>query len=111
MRIFQSIRNYLSIMGIESLQSFQKNRSMIVQLKRLVVIIIFVLFVTSSVVFIGFEANSLGEYADASYMFATLDWMFFAFVVFLWKMDDIFKLIEGFEELIQHRKKLKIKIL
>ena len=104
MRIFQSIRKYLAILGIEPLQPFQKKRLMT---KRLVVFIIFILFFTSSLVFIGYEASSLGEYADAFYMSATLDWMIFAFGILLWKMDDIFKLIGDFEKLIQQRKSIK----
>lgn len=94
----------MAMVGIESLQPFEKYHSMTMQLKRSVVLILFILFVTSSLVFIGYQANSLGEYADASYMSATLDWMFFAFAILLWKRDDVFKLIEDFENLIQQRK-------
>lgn len=104
MKSFQSFRKYLAILGIEPLQPFQKNHSMIMQLKRLVVFIIFNLFVILLLVFVGCEADSLDEYADAFYMSATLTTMLFVFTIFLWKMDILFKLIGDFEELIQKRK-------
>lgn len=104
MELFHLLQKYLAISGVEP---FQKERSTIVYLKRLLVFIVSTISFMSSLIFIAIGANAIAEYADAFYICETvLTYTTFPFVIFLWKMDSIFKLIEDFEHLIEQRKKI-----
>lgn len=110
MRIFRLYRKYLAFIGVAPLEPFQKNHSMAVVLKRLPLLILCVPWFICMVIFIGYEAKSIGEYVDAFFMCASLAVSNFIFVMFLWKMDILFKSIEDFGNLIEQRKTFPDKI-
>lgn len=77
---------------------------MIVYLKRTVFSTLATSSLISAFIFIGYEAKTIDQYVDALYLSATLMISTFHFVIFLWKMDNLFKLIDDFEHLIKERK-------
>lgn len=70
------------------------------------VFIVLSVFIIFSGIFIIYKAESIDEFADAFYMSATATTIFFLFLIYIWKMDSLFKFIEGFENLIEYRKSI-----
>lgn len=110
MKLFQLHRKFIAVMGVELLQPFQKNQAMIVIIKRLLYFISLILFVILSSVFLGYEAQTLDEYADSFYGSVSTVVFSLIFAIILWKMDSLFKLIGDFEQLIEQRKKRYTKL-
>ena len=97
-------RKKLAFMGVEPLQPFQKNHSTILFIKRLLIFIVLITYVIFLTVFIGYEAKTIDEYADAIYLSATSTSFLLNFSIILWANDSLFKLIDDFENLIRMRK-------
>lgn len=104
MRIFQLSRKYLAVVGIEPLQPFQKEQPMIVFVRRFVVFISLLAYTILSWIFLGYEAETLNDYADSFFGFATTAGFSLILAIILWKTDSLFKLIRDFEKLIEQRK-------
>lgn len=104
MKFFQMFRKYLAYVGVESHQPFEKNHSMIMFVKRLLVLIPSALWFICMIIFIGYEAKMIVEYADAFFMSVSLITINFQFLTIYWKIDDLYNLIEDFENLIEQRK-------
>lgn len=104
MKIFQLFRKYWALLGVEQLQPFQKNQRVKSFLKRLPVFIVCVLWFICLTVFTGCEAAKIDEYADAFYISSCVMAILFTFAITLWKMDNLVKLIEDFENLISQRR-------
>lgn len=108
MKIFQFLENYLAILGIEPLQSFQKNHSTALLLKRLLVFILFITWLICIIHFAVYEAKTIDEYADAFYITVCLITILSIFPIILWKMDNLFEFIKDLEDLIEQRKKTEL---
>ena len=107
MRLFQSNRKYLAVIGIEPLQPFEKNQKMIVLVRRLLFFIGFIVCAILSSVFLGYEAKTLSEYADSFYFSISMISLSIGLAIMIWKVDILFKLIGDFEKLIEQRKIIK----
>lgn len=104
MKLFKLYRKYLALMGVEPLQPYQKDQAKKVFLRRFLVYTLCVLWLTCASIFIGFEAKTIHQYADAFYMSSCLTTILVVFSMFLWKLDIFFGFIEEFENLIEQRK-------
>lgn len=106
MKIFQFFRKSFAFLGVEPLQAFEKNHSMIMLLKKLPAFMLCTIWLICSVVFIGYAAKTIDDYADAFYMSVTLTIIILQFTIIIWKTDNLFKLFEDFENIVKKRKKI-----
>lgn len=97
-------RMYLAVMGVQSLQPFQKNQPMLVIIKRLLAFLSLIIFIIFAFIFLGYEARTLNEYADSFYWFAAKTMVFCVSAIILWKMNNLFKLFGAFEKTIEQSK-------
>lgn len=59
-------------------------------------------------VYIAFQAKNITDYSDASFATSVTYATVGVFAMNLWKMPDIFALIDNLEEMIENRKSLWI---
>lgn len=104
MKIFQLLRKYLAILGVEPLQPIEKNQRIEMYLKRMQLLVLCIQWVICLTVFIGCEAKTIDEYTDAIYISSCVTTILCTFPIIIWKIDNLFKLIEDFEDLIRQRK-------
>lgn len=100
MKLFQSIRNHASVLGI---WQPQPNVS-IFNLRNSFILFAYILFLTLTSKFFISEAQTFKEYTDCFYVIATCALKITCFTVTLWKISNIFQLMENFENVVQERK-------
>lgn len=97
-KLFQNVQNFYHTMGIKSNQYFSLNA------KKL----FFLLFITlggiSVTAYFIFEAKTIEEYGNSFYSAISNLYTLVDFIVTVWRMPDILKLIEKCEKFIENSK-------
>lgn len=101
MKLFNSIQGPLNILGIRRHQSFQEHPF---NLNNATILVILVQFSITSTNFLVIEAKTLAEYVESSYISTTAVMASFIFIVYVYKMENIFELIGNYESVIERRK-------
>lgn len=97
MKIFQSIQQYFTVLGITVDQS---RESSLISLKHLIIILIVFLNVVMQIICIISLAETFDEYTICIYALYTMVLVEMEYGIQIWKMRQLFKFIENFEQLI-----------
>lgn len=91
MKLFQSIRQNLSILGIDSIQSKYTRRKLVITLLNLS-------FITAAnVLYLVLEANTFEEFANNIYTTSSCALTCINFSVTIFKQEELFDLMDDFE--------------
>lgn len=96
------------MVGLHESQSFEKNQHWF-NVKVIMSLLLIDQFLLSIVAYLVMEASNFSEYANSIYLTTTLIAVIVVTALFIWKADQIFKLITNFETAIQKCKSLIIK--
>lgn len=112
MKIFQTIQRCFKAFDIKALHSHHGDSSS-EKLHRFTVknsffCVLAVLNMLSSIASFMFEAKTIFEYYESIHGFLGITICFSFYLMFLWKMDNVFRLIENFENQIKRRKFISI---
>lgn len=100
-KLFQKLKIVLQHMGI---LSFGENREQNVFWRRKYFMLSIVLYTSASVSYFVFEAETVGEYTDAFYMYSTEMTAFFFYTTYLRKLPEILALSEKCDSFFQKSK-------
>lgn len=99
MKVFQSIQKYFSTeLGIESPQWTQQ---FLFNVKNLTILLLVGVDLILCVIFLCCEAKNFKEGADCFFVIITIIVVGFEYVIYNWKIREMFKFIKNFEALIQ----------
>lgn len=98
MIIFESIRIYLTVLGINSPQS---NQNHVKNVKHLLILVLFFLSAISSCAVLLVEEIILEEYEHVFTDIVTMSALVFYMAICIWKADTIFKFMLNLEHIIQ----------
>lgn len=104
MKLFQSLQKFYRITGIYPSSS---NRNHSVNWKILLILLSLIQFAVLTGVFFITEANSIDEYGTSFYGSISALLGVVDFLINIWKMANILRLIGKFEEFINKRKTVK----
>lgn len=100
MKIFQCVRNKFGILGI-----YQPQPNVpILNQRNSIAIVVYIQFLILTMKFLIFETQTFRELADSVFITVTCILKVICFAVTLWKISDIFDLMDNFEGVIQERK-------
>lgn len=105
MKVFETIRNHLAIIGIHSNQCDQKFS---LNAKNCMIFLLFLFNIDTNAMYILKEAARFQEYVFTAFTVVTLCVIAMAFVICIWKTPEIFIFIDNLEKTIDNRK-LKLK--
>lgn len=98
MKLFQSICRFYQVVGI---QPPQLNQNYSFRWMHLICVFFLIQLICTTVAFILFEAKSIVEYAEAFFPASTEIANMVNFIVCIFKITNIFQLIENFEKFIE----------
>lgn len=98
MKIFQSIQQYFTILGITEKQTRERSS---LSLKHLTILLLMFSCVVTNAVCIVHVAETFEEYTLCIYGFFTFGMTVLEFAIHIWKLKPIFKFIGNFEQLIE----------
>lgn len=108
MKVLQSVRNSLTSFGLYPPQVFEGFRRPNVRI--VFVVVGHVLFCIGTTMFFIWEAETLVDYSDSLFACSSMNIGFFMLIIILIKTEQVFKLIESFETIIQIREFIKYNI-
>lgn len=109
MKVFQSIQKYFSTeLGIQSPQWPQKFSYNVKNFTILVLLTVDLIF---CIIFLFWEAKNFKEGADCIFVIITLIAVGFEYVIYCWKIKQMFEFIKHFEAVILQSESKEISIL
>lgn len=97
MRLFESIEQYLLIIGINSNQANQKNH---LNVRNSTILLVFGIAIASDVSYAIYAAKTFQEYSISLYITSTLACTLICFAKFIWSMSDVFEVFNTIENII-----------
>lgn len=97
MKIFEVVYSMLKIVGLNAGQSFEKHPF---NLRNSTATLVFVLSIFLTIMYLHSEAKNLQDYGDGIYLATTLLAGALNFAYAIWKIADIFRLIDALEDVV-----------
>lgn len=103
MKLFKSIQKHFAVVGISSRHANQKH---LLNAKNVTATIIFGLTFTVKAMYLVHGAEQFEEYIAALFVVTALVSITVCFAIFIWKMPNVFQLIDTFEKTVNESKSI-----
>lgn len=101
MKVIQQTVKYASVVGLQPLESNEKNPF---NRRNIIILLLFGLFSTISANNFFFLANTIQEYTESFFVWMTMSITYIGFLTAILNLIDIYLMLENFEEIIAERK-------